>query len=84
MHRAILEEIGETGVPSEKLLHSGREYGDLEQAGLIVLWPRGSQRPHSIYGGGTSPGWVYLTGQGAEALGLQPSLRLASPRREKP
>lgn len=77
VHRAILEEIGEAGVPAEKLLQSGREYGDLERDGLIVLWPRGSQRPNSIYGGGLSPGWVYLTGQGAEAIGLPPSLRLA-------
>jgi hypothetical protein len=77
LHQAILEAVGEAGAPPEKMRLSGREFGELERAGLIVLWVSGSERPQSIYGGGMSPGWVYLTGLGAEVLGLPPSLRLA-------
>lgn len=77
MHRAILEAIGESGAAPETLRLSGREYGELERAGMIVFWPTGNRRPPSIYGGGITSGRVYLTGAGAEAAQLPPSLRLA-------
>jgi hypothetical protein len=76
VHRAILETVGEAGASPEKLRLSGREFGELERAELIVFWAVGSQRPSSIYGGGLMPGRMYLTAKGAQAAGLPPSLRL--------
>jgi hypothetical protein len=76
-HREILESIGSSGAPADRLLRHGREFGELSAAGLVVFWSHGQARPTSIYGGGMSPGAWYLTTAGAEALGLDPLLRLA-------
>ena len=76
-HREILRKIGEAGAPAEKILGFGREFGELSAANLVVFWSDRGPRPTSIYGGGVAPGRWYLTIAGADALGLEPSLRLA-------
>jgi hypothetical protein len=68
IHRSILAEIGVGGIESDKLLHHGREFQELERQGLIVFWPPGGTRPQGIFGGGFTAGRWYLTAEGAAAM----------------
>ncbi len=73
----VVDYVGMTGcLPTNRF---GREFGELERAGLIVFWPVGALRPMGIFGGGTEWGRWYLTRAGAHHLGtLQlPPLRFA-------
>jgi hypothetical protein len=69
-HRKILEEIRLAGAGPEQLGSHGREFSDLERAGLIVFWPIRGQRPKGIFGPGVTPARWYLTAAGAEVIGF--------------